>query len=112
MTVNPDKLYYRIGEVAALAGVKPSVLRYWETEFQVLNPSKSGTGQRLYSQNDLQLVFDIKQMLYTERLTIEGTRKKLRERKKRLKSEDDANGQPNLLLELRDDLLRIRKMLE
>lgn len=73
----PDKLYFRIGEVARLAGVKPYVLRYWETEFPQLGPKKSGTGHRLYRRKDVELVFQIKTLLYEQRFTIEGARKLL-----------------------------------
>src|SRR5690242_6633851 len=71
----PDRLYFRIGEVARLAGIKPYVLRFWETEFPGLGPKKSGTGHRLYRRKDVQLVFDIKRLLYEKRFTIEGARK-------------------------------------
>jgi DNA-binding transcriptional MerR regulator len=78
----PDKLYFRIGEVARLAGVKPYVLRYWETEFPQLGPKKSGTGHRLYRRKDVELVFEIKTLLYEKRFTIEGARKHLDARSK------------------------------
>src|SRR5438067_12389621 len=71
----PDKLYFRIGEVARLAGIKPYVLRFWESEFPSLGPKKSGTGHRLYRRKDVELVFEIKQLLYEKRYTIEGARK-------------------------------------
>jgi len=71
----PDKLYFRIGEVARLAGIKPYVLRFWETEFSALDPKKSGTGHRLYRRKEVQLVFEIKRLLYEKRYTIEGARK-------------------------------------
>ena len=70
----PDKLYFRIGEVSRLAGVKPFVLRYWESEFPSLGPKKSGTGQRLYRRKEVELVLEIKRLLYDERFTIEGAR--------------------------------------
>lgn len=78
----PDKLYFRIGDVAKLAGIKPYVLRFWETEFPSLGPKKSGTGHRLYRRKDVQLVFEIKQLLYEKRFTIEGARKFLESRAK------------------------------
>ena len=73
----PDKLYFRIGEVSRLAGIKPYVLRFWETEFSVLDPKKSGTGHRLYRRKDVELVLEIKRLLYVNRYTIEGARKAL-----------------------------------
>ena len=82
----PDKLYFRIGEVARLAAIKPYVLRFWETEFPVLDPKKSGTGHRLYRRKEVQLVLEIKRLLYEKRYTIEGARKFLEGRPK--------NGEP------------------
>jgi DNA-binding transcriptional MerR regulator len=70
----PDKLYFRIGEVSRLAGIKPYVLRFWETEFPSLGPKKSGTGQRMYRRKDVELVLEIKRLLYDQRFTIEGAR--------------------------------------
>ena len=78
----PDKLYFRIGEVARLAGIKPYVLRFWETEFSALDPKKSGTGHRLYRRKEVQLVLEIKRLLYEKRFTIEGARKFLDSRAK------------------------------
>jgi DNA-binding transcriptional MerR regulator len=71
----PDKLYFRIGEVSRLAGIKPYVLRFWETEFTSLGPKKSGKGHRLYRRKDVELVLEIKRLLYDKRYTIEGARK-------------------------------------
>lgn len=79
----PNKLYFRIGEVAKLAGIKPYVLRFWESEFSGLGPKKSGTGHRLYRRKDVELVLEIKRLLYEKRYTIEGARKMLDSRPKR-----------------------------
>jgi DNA-binding transcriptional MerR regulator len=79
----PDKLYFRIGEVAKLAGIKPYVLRFWESEFSGLGPKKSGTGHRLYRRKDVELVLEIKRLLYEKRFTIEGARKVLESKPKR-----------------------------
>ncbi|MGA2185664.1 MAG: MerR family transcriptional regulator [Bryobacteraceae bacterium] len=78
----PDKLYFRIGEVSRLAGIKPYVLRFWETEFSALMPKKSGTGHRLYRRKDVEAVLEIKRLLYDKRFTIEGARKFLEGRGK------------------------------
>jgi|SRR6266498_3021752 len=72
----PDKLFYKIGEVSRIAGVEPYVLRYWETEFSFLKPRKNKSGQRVYVKKDLELVLQIKKLLYEDRFTIEGVRKK------------------------------------
>lgn len=68
---------YKIGEVCKLADVQPYVLRYWETEFPPLAPNKSGGGQRLYSQREIDIILRIKQLLYSEGFTIAGAKKKL-----------------------------------
>jgi DNA-binding transcriptional MerR regulator len=73
----PDKLYFKIGEVSELLGVEPYVLRYWETEFPVLSPKKSGTGHRLYRRKDVELLLRIKHLLRDRRFTIEGARQSL-----------------------------------
>jgi DNA-binding transcriptional MerR regulator len=78
----PDKLYFRIGEVSRLTGIKPYVLRFWENEFPGLGPKKSGTGHRLFRRKDVELVLEIKQLLYEKRYTIEGARKWLDTRAK------------------------------
>lgn len=75
----PNKLYFRIGEVSDLVGVKPYVLRYWESEFNDIKPSKSKSGQRLYKRRDVEMLLRIKELLYEERFTINGARKRLRE---------------------------------
>jgi DNA-binding transcriptional MerR regulator len=72
-----EKLYYRIGEVESITGVPAYVLRYWESEFKLLRPKKNPAGQRLYRQRDLDLVRRIKVLLYEERLTLEGAKKRL-----------------------------------
>jgi len=80
----PDKLYFRIGEVSRVSGVKPHVLRYWETEFNGISPKKSGSGHRLYRRKDVELVLEIKRLLYEERFTIEGARKFLSQKSKKI----------------------------
>ncbi len=78
----PDKLYFRIGEVARLVGVPHSVLRFWESEFPAVAPKKSGKGQRLYRRKDVELLLEIKQLLYEKRFTIEGARRHMETRGK------------------------------
>jgi len=73
------KLYYRIGEVSQITGVKPYVLRYWESEFRLMSPQKSRSKQRLYRQKDIETILAIKRLLYQDRYTIAGARRKLRE---------------------------------
>lgn len=71
------KLYYSIGEVSKITDLKQYVLRYWETEFKQLNPNKNKAGNRTYRQKDIDLILDIKNLLYIEKFTIEGARKML-----------------------------------
>ena len=75
--VASEKLYYRIGEVEQITEVPAYVLRYWESEFKLLRPKKNPAGQRLYRPRDLELVQRIKALLYDERLTLEGAKKRL-----------------------------------
>jgi DNA-binding transcriptional MerR regulator len=76
--VIPDKLYFRIGDVAELCGLPAYVLRFWETEFPQLKPVKSSTGQRMYRRKDVENVLQIKKLLYEEGFTISGARQHLR----------------------------------
>ncbi len=71
----PAKLYFRIGEVAKLTGLKQHVLRYWETEFPAVAPRKMGSNHRMYRRKDVEAILEIKHLLYEKRFTIEGARK-------------------------------------
>lgn len=73
----PDKLYFRIGEVAAIVGVKPHVLRYWEDEFPSLRPAKSRSQQRLYRRKEIDFLLALKELLYDRGFTIAGARKRI-----------------------------------
>lgn len=111
----PDKLYFKIGEAAEAVGVKPYVLRYWESEFRAIKPVKNTAQHRLYRRSDIETLCQIKQLLYTERLTIEGARKQLKEmQKKDRRQEELPLGEVNLraeLLRVRRDLQAIRRLL-
>ena len=74
----PEKKYFKIGETSSLLGVKPHVLRYWETEFPQVRPFKSRTGQRLYRRQDVEALVKIQKLLYEERFTIAGAKQALR----------------------------------
>lgn len=111
-----DKLFYKIGEVANLSSLKPSVLRYWETEFSDLQPIKSHSGQRLYAKKDLEMVFEIKKLLYVDKLTIEGARRVLTKYEKGTvpKAITASNNTPDLLQvirEVKEELNRIKDTL-
>ena len=77
--VIPEKIYFRIGEVSALAKLPTYVLRFWETEFPQLRPTKSSTGQRMYRRKDVEFVMQIRKLLYEDGFTIAGARERLRE---------------------------------
>jgi len=105
----PDKLYFKIGEVASLLGVKPYVLRYWESEFSAIRPAKTRSKHRMYRQRDIAVLRQIQRLLYDERLTIEGAKKRLRTsvRRSNVKvraSKPDAG--------LRSTLNRVKKEIE
>jgi DNA-binding transcriptional MerR regulator len=74
----PDKLYFKIGEVADIVGVKPYVLRYWESEFSMVKPAKTRSKHRLYRRKDVETLLQIKRLLHEQRFTIEGARKRLK----------------------------------
>src|SRR5260370_25162018 len=115
-----EKKLYRIGEVSRLADLKPFVLRYWETEFPMLEPVKSPSGHRLYRQDDVDMVFRIKRPLYDEGFTIAGARRFLREHEGDFEAESashvaEGKGQllsRKMLLDLRDTLRAFLTLLE
>jgi DNA-binding transcriptional MerR regulator len=105
-----NKLYYSIGEVSKITNLKQYVLRYWETEFSVLNPSKNSAGNRIYKDKDIILIKYIQDLLYIEKFTIKGAKLHI---KKEFSSKEDLNVKtiklnPTLS---KDDLLNIRKSL-
>jgi DNA-binding transcriptional MerR regulator len=113
----PDKLYFRIGEVAGLLAVEPYVLRYWETEFPSLAPKKSGTGHRLYRRKDVELLLKIKHLLYDKRYTIEGARQFLHNDSKGIKPKlmeerQRELFQPDSLAGIRTELVSILQILK
>jgi DNA-binding transcriptional MerR regulator len=120
--VATEKKLYRIGDVSRLADLKPFVLRYWETEFPMLQPLKSPGGSRLYRQDDVDMVFRIKRLLYDEGFTIAGARRHLRERDGATETESrSVNPAPEgaaqllsrkMLLDLRDTLRAFLTLLE
>ena len=78
----PVQEFFSIGEVCALTGLKPHVLRYWESQFRFLNPAKNRSGNRVYARREVELVLLVKHLLYTEKYTIEGARQKVDEQRK------------------------------
>ncbi|MBW1838383.1 MAG: MerR family transcriptional regulator [Deltaproteobacteria bacterium] len=111
----PNKLYFKIGEVSSIAEVEPYVLRYWESEFKAIKPSRTQSKQRIYRKKDVELILEIKKMLYEEKLTIAGARKKLREfnskDKKQLRFDFNKKDQRKILREIKNELMSIRELL-
>lgn len=95
IAVIPDRVYFRIGDVAEITGIKPYVLRFWEKEFDLISPVKNNSGQRVYRRSDVEAVLLIKRLLYTERFSIEGAKKRIRElrRQRELGSEKRKRGE-------------------
>ncbi len=83
----PEKLYFRIGEVAKLLALPAYVLRFWETEFPQLKPTKSNTGQRMYRRREVELAIRVKKLLYEEGFTIAGARERLKTENKPAKAQ-------------------------
>ncbi len=118
--ISHERLYYRIGEVSRITGLKPYVLRYWESEFRIIKPHKGGSLQRLYRRKDLDLILKIKKLLYEDGFTIAGAKKKIRNLEKlenkqiKLKLiEKGSNGKDHeFLVAIQEELKGIRKMLE
>ena len=111
-----EKMFFKIGEVAEVAGVKTSVLRFWESEFSFLKPVKSSSGQRLYSKAEVELVLRVKRLLYDEKFTIEGVKQRISSRGKLLKVDDDfksvnALDSSEVLKAVRNDLIALRSLL-
>jgi DNA-binding transcriptional MerR regulator len=118
--ISYERLYYRIGEVSRITGLKPHVLRYWESEFKGIKPHKGGSLQRLYRRKDLDLILKIKKLLYEEGFTIAGAKKKIRDlerlenkqMKLRLVEKRSDGKDHELLVSIREELKGIKKMLE
>ena len=113
----PNRLYFKIGEVSQLTGIEPYVLRYWESEFKTIKPSRTKSKQRIYRKNDIEIILEIKRMLYEEKLTIAGARKKLQELKSKGKKQlhfdfnSSKKDHHSILREIKEELKTIRKML-
>ncbi|MBS3906636.1 MAG: MerR family transcriptional regulator [Syntrophaceae bacterium] len=118
--ISQERLYYRIGEVSRITGIKPHVLRYWESEFRVIKPHKGGSLQRLYRRKDLDLILKIRKLLYEEGFTISGAKKKIRDFERaensrvnlRLVEKRSRGIDHELLLAVQEELKGIRRMLE
>ena len=111
----PEKLYYKIGEVSQITGVEPYVLRYWESEFKIISPVRTNSKQRLYRKRDLDLVLEVKKLLYKEKFTIAGAKKKLQEirglRERQLKLDLPDKKYHDGLLRMKKDLQDLHGLL-
>jgi DNA-binding transcriptional MerR regulator len=107
------KVYYSIGEVCDLTGLKPHVLRYWETQFEVLNPTKNRAGNRVYRSKDIELVLLVKHLLYEKKFTIEGANKRLGEMRSSGELEEERQDvlSPEFLAGMKADLEELRRVL-
>src|ERR687896_2754682 len=92
----PIQEFFSIGEVCELTELKPHVLRYWESQFRFLNPAKNRSGNRVYQRKEIELILLVKQLLYTEKYTIEGARQKVDDHKKSMDLKQAARGALNL----------------
>ena len=108
-TAIPDKLYFRIGEVSAITGLAGYVLRFWESEFNSIRPARSESGQRLYRKKDIDEILKIKHLLYDRKFTIQGAKNHL---KNRTGSAGASAVSPDVLEEIRRELIAIRSLLE
>jgi DNA-binding transcriptional MerR regulator len=106
MEIPNDKRYFRIGEVSRIVGVEPYVLRYWESEFPQIRPQRANTNQRTYQKKDLEIILEVKRLLYEEKLTIAGARKKLKQG-----GPKGEVSQEQILKELKENLREILKVL-
>ena len=107
------KAYYSIGEVCDLSGLKPHVLRYWETQFDLLRPTKNRAGNRVFRPKDVELVLLVRHLLYERKYTIDGARQKLKEMRKTGDLEEERHDvlEPEVLASMKAELLQLRDLL-
>ncbi len=107
-TTIPDKLYFKIGEVTAITDLAAYVLRFWESEFNLISPKRTESGQRLYRKVDVESILKIKYLLYEKKFTIPGAKKFLKNSSKQI----SPPVQPGTLEEIKTELQKIRAMLD
>lgn len=101
--IRPDKLYYKIGEVSRIASLPSHVIRFWEQEFSKIRPHRTPSGQRLYTRRNIEVILEIKQLLYDKKYTIEGARQHMKSARPLAK--------PSVLDDIRQELEEIKSML-
>jgi DNA-binding transcriptional MerR regulator len=92
----PDKMFFRIGDVSRITGVKSYVLRYWESEFKFLKPIKNRAGQRVYRRKDVETILEIKRLLYDEKFTIAGAKRRVEELRRAKPDAPESDQAPHL----------------
>jgi DNA-binding transcriptional MerR regulator len=112
----PNKLYFKIGEVAGVLGIRTSVLRFWESEFSFLKPEKSSSGQRMYSRSEVDLIRQVKHLLYEEKFTIDGVKKQMSSKRKKSELREHVPNDTNvttrtIVNEVCQDLRTLRDLL-
>jgi len=115
----PNKLYFKIGEVSEITGMEPYVIRYWESEFKSIKPTRTQSNQRVYRRKDVESILEIKRLLYEEKLTIAGARRKLQDKKTQGKKQLDLDFTAKkeyldhlaILKEIKEELMTLRKIL-
>ncbi len=101
--IRPDKLYYKIGEVSRIAGLPSHVIRFWEQEFSKIRPHRTPSGQRLYTRRNIEVILEIRHLLYDKKYTIEGARQHMKSFRSR--------ALPSVLDDIRQELEEIKSML-
>ncbi len=108
----PDKLYFKVGEVSEITEIPAYVLRFWETEFKKINPKRTPSGQRLYRRRDVELILEIKHLLYEKKFTIQGAKQYLKGSFQKAPPLSREKSYSDLLDEIRRELKAMRKILE
>lgn len=111
LVLDPEKHYFKIGEISAITGLKPYVLRFWESEFKQIRPGRTLSGQRVYKKRDLEIILKIKHLLYEKKFTIPGAKARLNHETKGGPA-PVSSGPGITLAEIREDLLSIRRIMD
>lgn len=106
------KTYYAIGEVSTLTGLKPHVLRYWETQFDMISPNKNRGGSRVYRMRDIETILLVKHLLYEKRFTVEGAKREMKELRKGGRAAEAAklHTDPAVLASIKEELTALREV--
>ena len=108
----PDKVYFKIGEVCQLTGIKPHTLRLWESEFTIIKPRRASSQQRLYRKIDIENILRVKKMMYEEGMTVAGTKKYLARQAKNAMKARKVDARSDLLSEIKHQLVALQALLK